>query len=482
MNFKRGSLYLMGAWAAALIFGYLYNFWLTHRFSQAVYGDYQVVISILFWLEIVVINGMPYTIQKFLGSETAHSGDILKTAFRLQLLVAASLFLLAFAAAPFIARIFKANSYSFYLRLAFVDILFLGFFHLFTAYQNGVRHFGKQALLIMLYALGKLIVGVVLVFVWGNLNAALAANVAASIIGCLLGVLFLGRFPNAESYPAGPLIRFTMPSLGYLLLLNLLFSIDLWIVNFYLKSAVSGYYGLAGMLARAPYFLFIGVSITMLPTLSVGLSRGDLASVRHMFRQALQFLWLLMAPTGMLVTVFSRDIMAVLFKPEYAPAAPVLAVLVWGMIALSFLFLNTTILNADHQPGLSLLVVGGTVILDVILNMACIPRWGVAAAPLCTVAACTAGLGVSAILVFRRFRVAIPGRSFLKISVTAVIIAGLAWISHIRGPWIFAAIPACLALYTGLLILFGELSRRDLEEIFRDTAAGLPDLPLEDLS
>ncbi|MBN2104179.1 oligosaccharide flippase family protein [bacterium] len=466
MHFKKGSLYLMAAWAITLLTGYLYNFWLTHRFSQGTYGDYQVVTSVLVWMEIVVINGLPYTIQKFIGSHEKQAGAILRTALILQLWVAVCLFAVSFITAPWIAALFKSPSYTYFFRVAFFDVLFLGFYHLLQAYQNGEKQFGKQALLIVLYAVGKLIVGVSLVLIFGSLTSVLLANIAASILGVIWGGILLGNRHLKPGYPSMPLIRFTIASLGFLWLLYLLFSIDLWFVKVYLHSEASGYYGLAGMLARAPYFLCIGVSATMLPTLATALSNGDFSKARHLFQQANQFLWLLLAPVGVLMVIFRYDIISSLFKPEYAPAAPVTAVLVWGMIALAFFFLNATLLNADHRPWLSFILVGATVILDVVLNAVLVPAYGVSGGALSTSLSCLLGSVVSYIFVLKKFRVVMPVVSFLRITGVAAGVGVLAGVSGIHGGWAIPAMIAAMGLYLGILFWIGELSRKDIEEIF----------------
>ena len=466
MHFKKGSLYLTFAWAAAMLSGYLYYFWLTYRFRQAVFGDYQVVMSVLTWLETVVINGLPYTIQKFIGSNEKRAGDILKTAFRLQLWVAGLLFSAAFLAAPWIAGLFKNPGYSLYLRVAFCDILFFGFFHLLLAYQNGSKKFGKQALLFVIYAVGKLLAGVSLVLITGSIIAALAANSAASVLGIVWGILFLGKIEVKADYSAGPLMRFTWLSLSYLLLLNLLFSIDLWFVKYHFTSAVSGYYGLAGMLARVPYFLFMGVSMTMLPTLSTALANGDLENACRLFREALQFLWMFMAPVGVLMVAFRKDILSVLFKADYAPSASIMAILVWGMIALAFFYLNTTLINADHRPRLSFGLVGATVVTDVALNIILIPRFHVHGSACATALSCGLGLALSAVFVYRRFHILMPGVSFFRISAAALGVGVMARFSGAAGPVAIPVMIAALLCYFGILFLIGELN---LHEVFNHT-------------
>ena len=61
MSFKRGTILLSIAWGFWVIVAYLINAWLTRRFTPEVIGAYGLVVSVVWWIQIMVINGMLLT-------------------------------------------------------------------------------------------------------------------------------------------------------------------------------------------------------------------------------------------------------------------------------------------------------------------------------------------------------------------------------------------------------------------------------------
>ena len=133
MSFRRGTVYLTAAWSVVVLTGYVFNVWLARTFTADQYGVYGVVMAVLVWIEIVIINGLPYAVQKFVASDSENAGAILHAAGRIQAVVAVILFAVSYLAAPLIAAFFRDARLTWLFRLAFVDILVYGFFHLLAS-------------------------------------------------------------------------------------------------------------------------------------------------------------------------------------------------------------------------------------------------------------------------------------------------------------------------------------------------------------
>jgi len=480
VNLKQGTLFLISAWVCVLFTGYILHIWLAHTFSPAEYGDYGIVMSVLLWIEIVVINGVPYAIQKFVSSDNSIAFGILRTAFRIQLIVSVGLFILAFGTAPFIAKLFRDDQLLLYFRIAFFDILFYGFFHLFVSFQNGFGHFSKQAFLFIIYSVSKLGFVLLLVSVTHSLLGAFMANIGGSLIGITVGYFFLGKLKKQPSYEAGILIRFAVPSLFYFLMLNLFFYVDLWTVKYFLPPQVSGYYVAASMVARVPYFLFLSLSIVVLPAISSGLASGEIEKVRFTIQQAIRFLLLLTIPIGIFVSIYSRDIMVLLFPLDYAASGKILAVLIWGMTFLSFVSLLTTIINADNRPQLSFKITVLTVILDVILNRFFVPHFGAIGGAISTTVAVGAGAVIAMIFVYRRFRVFVEPKSLLRVSGTVITVGLISMLFKVDGHYFLIPFSLSFVLYGLGLFVIGEVKIKEIFGLFKNKSSEEVITPAQD--
>jgi O-antigen/teichoic acid export membrane protein len=407
-----------------LFTGYVLNVLLARYLGPESYGIYGLVMSVLLWIEIVVINGLPYAVQKFISSDESRSGAILWTAGQMQFVVAAVLFGLSFALAPFIANFFKDARLVIWFRVAFIDILVYGFFHIFSSYQNGLRHFGKQALLLIVYGLSKLGFVIFFIFVTRTLTGVFLANVAGSIVGLIMSLLFLGKDIQIGAYDRLQLIRFAFPSLLYFLMMNLLLYIDLWVVNYFLGKTTGGYYVAASTIARIPYFVVFGLSATVLPTLSNKLKSGVLSEAKTTIQSSFKLFLLMALPLGIVITLFPRDIIVFIYSVVYIQSGSILPIFVWGMIFLAFFSILTTIINADNAPHISFWIAVLTVLIDVICNVKLVPVYGIIGGAFATTATVGFGVLIAILYVYRRFRFLLDPRSSLRIGAAGLVLLG----------------------------------------------------------
>ncbi|MBN1894872.1 polysaccharide biosynthesis protein [bacterium] len=462
MEFRKGAGALILAWACILLIGYVYIFWLTRYWPAGEYGRYALVVSILFWIEIAVVNGLPYALVKFVSAEPENAGGLLVRTAWMQGGVSLILFVLTVLFAPWIGRMLNDRLLIFHLRFASVAILFYGFFHLMVSYQNGVKRFYTQAFLLVFYALCKLCLGIALVSLMHTVTAALLANTTAALVALAAGLFLLKPGRRSGPVKGFAMVRFAFPAAVYFLMLNLFFHLDLWLVNYYLGFESAAFYAVAKSLAKIPFFLFLGLSTTLMPILVSRLVSGEVQKAGDLIARAVRFLWMLTAPVAVSFSLSSQEMIHFLFKAEYGRAASVLGVLVWSTVFLSFLFLFTTVLNADHRPGLSLVVTSFAVFLAAGLGILLIPRLGATGGAAAMFASIGIGAAGSQILVFRRFHVRVPVLSLLKTGLAALML----WpVFHFWRPRNFSLIllfAAAFMLYGFLLVVLKEISMREI--------------------
>lgn len=477
MNLNKGTGYLILGWALVLGSGYVYILWLTHYWEPETYGLYTLTMSVLYWIEIAVVNGVPYALQKFFPQESSRSSGIFKYAARLQTVIVITLFLLTFFTAPLIAAALRDPRLAFYFRVASVDILFFGFYHLLMAYQNGQHHFGRQAVLLVVYAVSKMGFGIGLVALTHSIVGALIGNIAASITAFVAGLCLIRRTPSLPWEHGKEFIRFMLPASAYFWILNLFFFLDLWFVKYYCDLETAACYSIAQMISKIPFFLFSGLSSVLLPILSFHFASESSLDARRTIREAVRLLWLLTVPVAVLFTVLNGPILELLFRPEYGSAAPVFALLTWSIVFLSFLSLFTTVLNAYHKPGLSLGWTAGALILSVVLNRIWVPQFGARGAAYAMLVSTGFGAGALSIIVFDRFQCLMPVSSFIKISLSGFVLVPLAGIVRPRGAVLLVFLFVAVALYGALLVALKEMKWQEIREIAGLGAASNQKIP-----
>ncbi len=138
----------------------------------------------------------------------------------------------------------------------------------------------------------------------------------------------------------------------------------------------TGIYATAAALSELSYMLPIAISTSVLPLLVRAQASGDPRGVSR----TMQLLYDGMAASSYLVaavvTVAARPALTLVLGPAYRPSADVLVVHVWTLLFVSLGMARSRFLVAENHTRFSIAaaLLGGAV--NVVLNLALIPRWG----------------------------------------------------------------------------------------------------------
>ncbi len=465
MNLRRGTVFLILAWAVVLVSGYALTLFLASTLKVD-YRDYGVVMSVLLWLEIVVNSGIPYAVQKFTASHRDRAYSILRSGFAVQIVAASVLYAMAFFLSPFLAKLFRGENLTSCFRIAFVNIFLYGFFHLVASFQNGLGRFERQAFLLSIFAIARMGFMMLFVFFTRSLVWAFWGNVAGAALGFGVAYLFIrGKWKGPVDDPRA-LIRFAAPSVLYSLAIALLLSVDFWFVSRILSKEAGAVYMASSQIARIPYFLVFGLSSTVLPAVAAAISAKNLKKVHHTIEQAIRFLLILSVPVSILGTLYRREVMVLLFPSWFVSGAPVLGMLIWGMTFLAFYVVFTTVINAAGRPSFSFFITMVIVVLDVVLNFFLVPRMGIRGGAISTTIALGVGVCIAAVAVRKVFRFRMRPEPFFRIGLASIIPLGAGLWIPVRGLWLIPVGAAAMALYGFVLFATKEIRKEEVTAFF----------------
>lgn len=424
----------MTGWGVVLFSGYLLNRFLAVQFDLKTFGDYGLIMTVLLWIEIFVITGIPTALPKYVSSHSNQAYRILWASVRLQGCIIFGIGILAFSVFPLILiHLFHAPELEGPFRLAFLDIPVYGFFYVFLSFYNGLRQFQKQALCHAFYGLSKLGFIVGLVFFHRNLVSALGGNILGSLAGLVLTFVLLEQKSIKKPLYEKELFRFAFPAIWYFLLVQLVLSMDLWFVNALCGRESGSYYYAASTLARIPYFLLAGLSAVLLPTLSHSISSENIERVRRIISQAFRWGVITLLPVLIIFFFYRRELLTLFFSARFLPAEPFFVILTLAMVCMAFLSLFFTVINADGRPRKSLLIAAGMVIFDVLLNGILISYMDAVGAGLATLLTCVGGLIWTIADITRRFKMRLPSPTYWKIGTAILVLYMVLWIFPSRG-------------------------------------------------
>jgi len=466
LGIKRGTLWLMMGWGTVLFSGYLLNRFLAVQFDLKTFGDYGLIMTVLLWIEIFVITGIPTALPKYVSSHPQQAYRILWASIRLQGFIIAGIGFLAFSVLPFILiRLFQAPELEGTFRLAFLDIPVYGFFYVLLSFYNGLREFQKQAICHAFYGLSKLGFIVGLVFFNRNLTSALLGNILGSMSGGFLAFLLLKKKSIETPLYEKELFQFALPAIWYFLLVQLVLSMDLWFVNALCGREAGSYFYAASTLARIPYFLLAGLSAVLLPTLSHSISSGNIEETHRIIGQAFRWGIITLLPVWMIFFFYRREFLTLFFSSRFLPAEPFFVLLITAMVCMAFLSLFFTVINADGRPKKSLFISAGMVVADVLFNLVLISQFHALGAALATLCTCIGGLIWAIGDVTQRFKMSLPFPTYWKIGIAVLVLFIVLCFFPSRGfGFILGSVLAFLA-YGFTLVITQEISLR-IESLF----------------
>ncbi len=247
-----------------------------------------------------------------------------------------------------------------------------------------------------------------LLTVRGSIDArgALAAFAAGLLLVALVQGILLRRtrpvLPAGEDAAGllGEWFRVGMPLFLVLVFMYLLTKTDMLLVGAMLGQEAVGIYSAASKMAATVTFAFFAVNSAGAPMIAALFASGDADGLKRMVRRTSRWIfWPSLAIAGGLM-ILGKPILS-LFPNEFLAAYGDMLILCAGYLAMGSMGLAASLLNLTGNERWSAFIYGGTVALNLVLNLVLIPRLGSQGAALSTAIAMLV-LTLSFCLVARR--------------------------------------------------------------------------------
>jgi len=437
-----------------------------------IYGDYRTVIGLVNWFNMVLIGGTIQVVAKFVSEAPGRTDAVKWTTLRIQTVLGGGLTLLLFLGAGFLARhAYGDEDLAPYLRLAAPVVLLYSFYAVVIGCMNGLKRFKHQALMDIAFATLKVGLTIGLVAAGLAISGAIGAFVATAAV--MLGVswVILGREGGAGTVTWREVLSFEWKTLVYAFLLNGMLQIDVQILKAMAperlgdSSLQTGIYAAALQIGQLPYVATLSVAFVIFPLISQATFTRDRDRTRDYIRTTNRYSHLMLAALATALACNAGGILALVYPEEYLAGAPMLATLAVGYAFLAAAVIGASILTASGRPLESVGIFALTLAASAILNALLVPLLGGLGAARASVAAMALGyLGATA-LTWRRFQVAIPLATLLRIAIAAALTWGLGAYVIPEGGKLLTLVRGTVqfGFFWVVLIAMRELTKKDLE-------------------
>lgn len=372
MSILRSGLKLFGGRSATLLVGFVAITVFARELGVAVLGAFFLFQAVLSVVTLCTDLGLRGAVVKRI-SEGRPPGEVLSTAAVLQLL----LFL------PIAAVLLTFGGPV----AAFVGADVVGLLLLTAVLQAGGRltdvvlqgelHIGRAATVELLQKVVYAVVGVWLVLAGFGIRGpiyGLLAGYAAMLLAGVAGMDARPRRPSAGT--ARSLVRYArfnavnrIGGVGYSW-------IDVVVIGLFLSNAHVGAYEVAWKVAALVMVFGDALSTAAFPKLSEYAGNGELDRIEAAFPRLVTLSLAVVVPALFGTLALSREILGIAFGPEYVLAAVALVALMANNLSSGFYRIVARTLQALDRPDMDARSVVASLALNVVFNLALVPRFG----------------------------------------------------------------------------------------------------------
>ncbi len=292
----------------------------------------------------------------------------------------------------------------------------------------------------------------------------------AFVIGALLR-LSLSIFWYIKKYGVPEFNNFNLLFLRNLLKKSIPFSLmNIFVTIYYHIDSVMlqifdgykvvGQYNAAYRLIDAPLFISMSVTTALFPAISRLYYKEEAQELQKLISESFKKI----LATGLFISVtvafLADDLISLVYGEEYAAAADVLPILIFGIACIMPGSICNTVVRATDRQSLSAFVAGGGVIFNIVLNLILIPKYSLLGAAWATLATEMIMAGIYIAIVKEYIAHLFQLNQIIKILILPALLLIFLYLTQRAGVW-FQLIGSGMLFFPFMLIT-GIINRKEL--------------------
>ncbi|MFA9425181.1 flippase [Natronorubrum sp. A-ect3] len=370
---------------------------LLYRFLGAsAFGDYAFLLSVFAIYMIFVSSGITDGVRKFLAEDrnaANWSEHVVGFYFRLAIVLAAVGSLLLVAAAQFgIVALAFGDELTIYFYALAVLVLTAQFrdYARKTLMGFGLERYSEP--LKVLDKLGFVVVAIPLVYVGYGVMGALAGHLFASALVAAVGLVLVHRRISlsclfsrpTKRFPRAEMLTFNSMSIVLVFLLMSLYHIDIVMLQRFAESSDVGNYRAALTLAEFLWFVPLALQTVYVHSTSELWSNNRHREITELASRTTRYTFLLTAVMAVGLAALADIAVPLYFGSEAEPAVTPLLLLLPGALGFALARPILAVSQGNGTLRYPVAATGTAAVINVTLNAALIPRYGMHGAAIAT--------------------------------------------------------------------------------------------------
>ena len=484
-NLAKSALWVTFSEILFNLSGFVIHSVLGRFLGPADYGRYGIIITLTTMVIILIGNGIPTAMSKYISEYFETDSRMVKIIKRqaviLQTIIIGSITIIFFFSIPLICKALGDPTLIPLFRISTLIIPAFAAASFYFSYYTGLHKFNLQATLKTLRSIFRIGFVIGLAFLWkveGSIIGYIIAPAGVFLVAFLIDKFYIDpklkssveTHCNASlpepSFNWHKLTNYAWQVIVFFLAYELLISIDLYMVKGILRDDdLTGIYNAALTVGRIPYYIFYAMTIFLLPMVSKSTSQNNTEETKKILSQSLRIMLLLLVPMIVLMSIYAKPILIDFYGARYASGALAMSILEYGIGFLTIFYVMSFALNGTGKTKIVMNISIVGFFINAILNYILIKKYSITGSAIATtITSFIVALWILYYL-WRDFGALVKIKTFLKTFFAAGIMY-LASLFFSKGEVAFIAWSIILfAFYLFILYILKEIRKEDLEII-----------------
>ena len=468
-----GTIHLLVSEFIFLIAGYIIYIGLSRMITPQEFGIYGVIVTLATIITMIFNASIIQSVSKFISERSEDAESITSTIFRGQLVLSIIVTALYFLLSPYIAMLFNDPSLTPYIRLSSLLILVNPSLYTLIGYFNGLKKFKLQAIAQNVNVISKVIFIFLFVYIgWAVTGAVLGFIVAGFIaffVSYFVSKIGLKKliFSRKRVINFKKVLSFAIPLIFLSIVINLLRSIDLLFLKALtnpigLANTYAGYYTAALSISKIPFIVILALSFVLFPIISEVTFKKDILKTKMYINKAMRYSLLITVTICFFLSSTAKQLMPFIYPESYVAGSSALIILVIGFGFYALYTMLSTVISGSGRPKVSLGITTIMLFINMALNILLIPKYNMQGAAFATSFSMFFGFIVAGMYVYGDYKALLKWKSSIKIVLVGILIYIASLVYPVREWWLLLKYPILALLMLALLIMFKELTKKDL--------------------
>ena len=460
----KGTIYLTISQVVFVITSFFLHPYLGRKLGPELYGIFGVISALIMINELTLMKGVYETISKFVAEREGVAKTIIRGT--LKILTIGSLIVggICYIFAEQIASLMNDPELTSYIKLFAITIPLTGISTVFLGVLNGLRQFGRQAFISIIFSVVRFISVIILVFLGFSIKGVIIGLIISDLFRLIMAKGLCKPLGTVDDFDSKKMFSFALQLMIIALITSLVMNIDLLAVKVILKENLqTGLYTSAVTIAKIPPYLIMPLSLTALPTISKSVAEGNMMLTEAHIKQSLRLLLMLVLPLSLIIIATSENCISLFYGNKYVQAAGPLRILIIGGIFLSIKVVMQNVIVGAGWPRYVVYIGVLSLFIDIMLIVTLINKIGMGGAALASTFTHLFGFLLSYGYVAKKFMTHVIPIFLIRIGLASLIIYFIATVYSPSGIMLLFYYALLLCLFFLILVMMKEINLMEIK-------------------